>query len=372
MATPKPPSELVDAAGSGLSAALELIVERGGGPLQDGASTTFVYLGRAKAIRLEHWMDIFPTVPPFAQIRKTGVWWTSISLTDAARIEYKLEVQRAARRRRRLIADPLNPYLADGPFGPNSVATGPGYEPSAYAVRSSDVASGQVTGLPVISEVFEETRNCKLYLPAGYDGEPVPLVVVHDGTEYLNYAALGTVLDNINGSVGVAALMVDPDDRLVEYGADPRHAEHLVREALPAALGRVNVREVIALGASFGGIASLHAARQYPGTFSALVLQSGSFAEATGGPFRRGKPFGPVVEFMRTLREDPSDLPSHIHLSCGRFDGLIGDNRRMVEQLRQLGIEVGWEEAPGGHHWGLWRDLLGPGLTFALASLRPG
>ena len=366
----KPPPELVDAASRGRSAVLELVMSRGGGPIKDGTASTFVYIGKAKAVRLRHWMDIFPSVPLFAQIGKTGVWWTSVALPDAARIEYKIEVQRTGRGR--LIADPLNSRLAAGPFGANSVATGPGYEKSRYATRAADVACGEVVNLPVVSEIFEETRTCKLYLPSGYDGEPIPLLVAHDGSEYLSYAALTTVLDNINTTTPVAALMVDPDDRLVEYGADARHAEHLVCEALPAAGRRLEAGHVIALGASFGAVASLHAARQYPGTFSALVLQSGSFVEATGGPFRRGEPFAPVVEFMRGLWQEPGHLPAHMHLSCGQFDGLIGDNRRMVERLRDLGIAVGWEEAPDGHHWGLWRDLLGAGLTFALASLRVG
>lgn len=361
-----PPPDLVDAANDGLSAMLELVVERGGTPVRNEAATTFLYLGQATTVRLRHWMDIFPAVPPFTQIPGTDVWWTSVDLPERARIEYKLEVQRAGRRR--LIADPLNPLLARGPYGANSVATGPSYQPSPHASPRPEVAAGRVADLPVVSRVFGETRTCRLYLPAGYDGEPIALVVAHDGSEYLDYAALGTVLDNVNTTGRVAALMVDPDDRLVEYGADPHHAEHLVYEAIPAARHRVDAIRIIALGASFGGVASLHAAWRYPGTFSGLVLQSGSFVEATGGPFRRGKPFAPVVQFMRELWEDPGDLPGHMHLSCGQFDGLIGDNRRMVDRLGDIGIEVGWEEVAGGHHWGLWQDLLGAGLTFALAS----
>ncbi|MCP3974038.1 MAG: hypothetical protein GY720_06040 [bacterium] len=365
----KPPPELVAAAKRGPAAAVQMVTERGGGPLQDRASTTFVYVGKAETIELTHWMNIFPTVPPFARIDNTDVWWTTVELPEAARVEYRLTVQRDDRLR--LVPDPLNPQRSAGPFGANSVATGPDYKRSPHAIAVSGVPSGQVVDLPVVSGVFGETRTTKLYLPAGYAGEPVALVVVHDGSDYLNFAALGTVLDNLNTTTSVAALMVNPDDRMVEYGADARHAEHLICEALPTAGEGVTISKVIGLGTSFGGVAALHAAWQYPGTFSALVLQSGSFVEATGGPFGRDERFAPVLEFMGELWEEPGDLPARMHLSCGQFDGLIGDNRRMVERLRGLGIEVGWDEAPDGHHWGLWRDSLGPGLSFALSSFEP-
>jgi enterochelin esterase family protein len=121
----------------------------------------------------------------------------------------------------------------------------------------------------------------------------------------------------------------------------------------------------IVLGASLGGVASLHAAWRHPGVFSALILQSGSFVAALGGRHRRGPVFAPVVSFMMEFAAEPGPLPERIHVSCGRFDGLIADNRALVAQLNERDVDVGFEEAPDGHNWENWRDRLRAGLIHA-------
>ena len=57
------------------------------------------------------------------------------------------------------------------------------------------------------------------------------------------------------------------------------------------------------MGASFGGVASLHTAWRYPEQFGSLLLQSGSFAFSELGRHQRGPVFDPVVRFMNEFRE---------------------------------------------------------------------
>lgn len=358
-----PPTQLVDAARTGRAAVVDWVVANGGTPIRDDESGVFIYVGLGDEVQLHHWSDIYPEVPDFRQIDETGVWWTSVALPERTRLEYKLAIDNA---HGELTLDPLNPHRARDPFGTNSVATGAGYERVFDAVRRSDVPRGRLVDLPIMSGVFDEVRRETLYIPHDHAGEPIPLVVVHDGSEYLNYADLAIVLDNLNVESPVAALLVDPCERLLEYGANDRHAEFLLTEAIPAAGRHVSANRLIAMGASFGGVASLHAAWANPGTFDALVLQSGSFVDALGGPFGRDERFTPAVSFVEALRAEPGNLPPTMHLSCGRFDGLIHDNRRMVEWFRSLAVDVGWDERPDGHTWGLWRDTAGVGLRHVL------
>jgi enterochelin esterase family protein len=363
------PPELVAAAADHERFAHELH-RRGGAPLLDAGVTTFLYLGDAEAVGLHHWMDIFPRLPEFVRRPGTDLWTLTIELPTASRIEYKLSVKQKGRRR--LILDPFNPRRARDPFGTNSLAIGPGYERPAWSLPAG-APPGSIDSFPVESAAFGDERRAALYLPARSANGPHPLLVVHDGSEYVEYAALGVVLDNLidAGEIPpVVGVLSDPGDRMTEYRADRRHADHLVEELIPAVADRVEIdaAAVVSLGASLGGVASLHAARRHPGVFAGLILQSGSFVTALGGPHRRGKVFEPVVEFMAGFNDDPGSLPRRIHVSCGRFDGLIGDNRLFVRRLRDRGVEVGYEEAPDGHHWGNWRNRLRAGLRYTLAG----
>ncbi|MBT8249063.1 MAG: prolyl oligopeptidase family serine peptidase, partial [Acidimicrobiia bacterium] len=343
-----------------------------GAPLQVGQTTTFLYFGEAEAVGLRHWMDVFRPLPAFTRHDGTNLWSLTVDLPERSRIEYKLSIK--SKGRRRLILDPLNPQLARDPFGRNSVVTGPYYERPAWSLPSSSVTPGSLTVLDVSSDIFGETRRAHVYLPASDVDGPWPLLVAHDGCEYTEYAALTTVLDNLiaEGEIPpVACVLSDPGDRMAEYTGDDRHAEHIVHELIPAVAGQITVdpNRMVALGASLGGVASLHAAWRHPGVFSALILQSGSFVTALGGKHRRGQVFAPVVEFMLAFLERPGRLPARMHLSCGRFDGLITENRRMSSHFRALGVDVEFEEVPDGHNWENWRDRLRGGLVHAFGPV---
>ncbi len=366
------PPRIVEAATNGLDGFKAAVEAVGGAPLQHGQTTTFLYFGEAEAVGLRHWMDVFRPLPAFIRLEGTDLWSLTVDLPERSRIEYKLSVK--AKGRRRLILDPLNPQLARDPFGMNSVVTGPNYERPVWSLPSSSVTPGTLTSLDVPSDIFGDTRRAHVYLPAFDTNGPLPLLVAHDGCEYDEYAALTTVLDNLiaGGEIPpVACVLSDPVDRMAEYTGDDRHAEHIVHELIQAVARRITLDpdRVVALGASLGAVASLHAAWRHPSVFSALILQSGSFVTALGGKHRRGQVFEPVVEFMLAFLERPGRLPARMHLSCGRFDGLITENRRLSSHFRALGVDVEFEEVPDGHNWENWRDRLRGGLVHAFGPV---
>jgi enterochelin esterase family protein len=122
------------------------------------------------------------------------------------------------------------------------------------------------------------------------------------------------------------------------------------------------------LGASFGAVASLHAAWRHPGVFGRLVLQSGSFAFSDIGHHRRTPVFDPVADFVNEFRRRPGRPAGRIHLSCGIYESLIYENRSLAPLLREAGIELRYEEVRDGHNWENWRDR----LQGALSWLFPG
>lgn len=358
------PPDLENAARTGRAEFAAAVHERGGSPLRDDHTVTLVYTGVADRVHVRHWLDIFPEIPAFSRVDGNNVWATTFSLTPEARIEYKLAVE--SHGRHRLKIDPFNPEHAPNPWGASSELRGSSYRPPDWANLSSTIAHGTVTWHEVPSTVFCDTRPVHLYRPAGDRAQA--LLVVHDGTDYLEFANLVRVLDNLiaAGDIApIAAVLTDPVDRMAEYRASKAHASHVVSELVPFAQVEFGPLPVIAMGASLGGVASLHAAWEHPGVFDGLILQAGSFVTELG-PFGRGTVFNPVVRFMRRFDETPRALPERIHVSSGAFDGLINEARTMADRLDRKGVSVGMAEVLAGHDWRAWRDLLRPALRHVL------
>lgn len=349
------PAHIEHALPAGPDAVRLAIREVGGTPLRSGDTVTLLHVGVADAVHLRHWLDIFPAVPEFHPLEDGEVWATTFTMEPDARIEYKIAIRRHGRQR--LVADALNPLRAGNPWGANSELRGAAYREPEWAQLRPGVARGVVTRHEIESKVFDSDRALHVYRPVV---PPEALLVVHDGDDYLQFASMAKVLDNLIGAhdiAPVAAVFVDPGDRMAEYRADRRHAEHIVGEVLPFARAETNASRAVAIGASLGGVASLHAAWSHPGVFDALVLQAGSFVTQLG-PFGRGPVFRPVIDFMRRFAAAPGELPGQIHVSCGRYDGLIGEARMMSERFSALGVDVGYADVPAGHDWHAWRDLL--------------
>ena len=338
-------------------------------PLVDEHDITFVYRGTADAINLRCWIAGLDTAQPFQRQGETNLWAVTIELPKGSRIEYKFET--VSGDHRELILDPHNPLKAHDPFGANSVCQAAGYERPEWTEHDPEARVGHLDTAHIDSKVFGQ-REFQVYVPARFrDSRRYPLLVVHDGADYVNFAALKTVLDNLITALEIppliAALIQSPD-RLVEYGADDRHAEFLADELLPFLSGHYPLiddpRSRGIMGASFGGVASLHAAWRNPGLFDRLLLQSGSFAFSDIGRHSRGPVFDPVADFMNEFREDPGMPASKIYMSCGIYESLIYENRSLVPRLQAQGIEVRFEEARDAHNWENWLDRLRNGLSW--------
>lgn len=339
-------------------------------PLVEAEDVTFVFRGHADAVFLRCWISGLDTAQPFQSLGGTDLWAATIQLPAGSRIEYKFEVVRNGDRQ--LIVDPLNPVLAHDPFGANSVCQGSGYEKPAWTNAQPEARQGTIEHHAVNSESFRGTRDVQVYVPARFrENRRYPLLIVHDGADYLSFAALKVVLDNLIHALEIPQLIValiQSPDRLVEYAGDDRHAAFLREELLPFMNSKYpliddpGARGI--MGASFGGVASLHAAWRYPGVFGRLLLQSGSYAFSDIGRHSRGPVFDPVVRFMNEFRENVGRPSDRIYMSCGIYESLIYENRSLLPRLQAQGIEVRFEEARDAHNWENWRDRLRNGLSW--------
>ena len=340
-------------------------------PIVEGARCTFLYRGEADQVSLVHRAVGLPEHIPLRRLYLTDLWYVVVELPEGSRFEYQLEVARGDQRER--INDPLNPRLAHSPVGSSSVCYARGYEVPEWTRPDPEARPGSLVDLKVPSRALRRDCAVTLYLPARVlRTASYPLLVVHDGSDYLEYASAKTVLDNLIHRLDVAETIVafvSPGDRLTEYANSAAHARYLTAELIP----RLEAEFPLAgspsgrclMGASFGAVAALSTAYRYPEFYGSLLLQSGSFVFTDIGNDHGGGPaFEPVVKFVNRYRAAPRRVADRVFVSCGVYEPLIVRNRSMVPTFESAGMAVRYVEARDGHSWENWRDRLREGLSW--------
>lgn len=361
---------LLSAPGGLEPAAIDDFLAVYGSPQLDGTTVTFFWRGKADGVRLKHFVYGLPTAQRFVRLEDTDLWWYALEVPNGSRFEYKIEVERGGRRT--LVRDPLNPRTARDPFGSNSVCATPGYETPEWSFPDPEARAGSLEAVDVPSALHGEPQRVVLYRPARMrPTRRYRLLVVFDGEDYLRYAGLQAVLDNLIQRAELPPLIVactQSPDRMLDYTANPGHADWVAKELLPWLDAHLPLRQRAAerglMGASLGAVAALYAASRHPGAVGRLLLQSGSFAFSDYGEVPDHPRMRPVVEFVNGLRATPTRVAEKVFLSCGVFESLIYHNRTLAPRLTDAGADVRFVEVRDGHNWEAWRDRLRGGLTW--------
>lgn len=342
-------------------------------PIVEDTSVTFVWRGPATRVSLRHWIYGLPSSQPFRQVGSTDLWVLTLELPESSRVEYKIEVIEG--RFAQWVEDPLNPRRARDPFGANSVCHTRGYEVPEWTRPDPEARPGRLERIALDSAAYGRPVDVTVYTPARFrPTRSYPLLVVHDGPDYLNYAGLKTVLDNLVHRLEVpdlVAALLHPKDRLREYADHEPHARFVAEELLPRLEERYPLERRPAsrclMGASLGAVAAFSTAVRYPESFGRVLLQSGSFAFSDLGEVGtkdKGPTFEPIVGFVNRYRRAPRRVAERVFVSCGTYESLIYENRSFVPLLASTGMEVRWVEARDGHNWENWRDRLREGLSW--------
>jgi len=352
-------------------AAIDRLLAENRVPLVEGSACTFLYRGQADEVGVEHGVTAVPFPLPLRRLRRSDLWFATLELPPGSRIEYRLRVRHGDRVES--ILDPLNPESVSGPASTMSVLRAQGYQTPWWTQSDPRSVPGDLVELSFPSRALRRDAHVSLYTPARMRREDrLPLLVVHDGGDFINHAAFVTVLDNLMDRRLMADTVVvftHPGDRLREYGASAAHGRYLTAELIPRLERRLPLRAEpagrVLAGASFGGIASLSAAAQAPGFYGGLLLQSASFLYTVVGREHPGGPvFDPVVRFVNAIRAHPQAVVEHIFLSYGAFELSAQRNLAMVDVLRRMADQVRVVESLDGHTWTGWRDRLLDGLSW--------
>jgi enterochelin esterase-like enzyme len=342
-------------------------------PIVEGTRATFIWRGQADAVGVDHRVMGLPHPLALRRAPGTDVWWATIELPRGARVEYRLVIRRGGHVEN--ILDPLNPRVATGPMSEASVLLASGYVSPAWAEPDPSAPAGRRVDLHIKSRALRRQALVTLYFPARLrEAARYPLLIVHDGGDYLNYVGMTTVLDNLMHQRLMADAVVAftyPKDRIREYAASSGHSRFLTTELVPELERTLPLRgdaaSRVLAGASFGGVASLAAAARAPGFYGGLLLESPSLRfSANGENHGGGHVFTPVVRFVNSLRAQPQVVTHRLFQTYGAFEPLSEPNRAMTRVLRQLADEMRVVEALDGHNWTAWRDRLFDGLTWLL------
>jgi enterochelin esterase-like enzyme len=352
-------------------AAVDTFLAEHTAPVVEGEMCTFLFRGHADEVGVVHRVVGLPEPIGMRRVRGTDLWYAVVELPAGSRVEYQLRVVRDGHEERG--NDPLNPRLATSPMGSISVCEATGYAVPDWAQHDPDARPGALEGRAFASEALQRDVGVDLYLPARFRRTGrYPLLIVHDGGDFLHHAAAKTVLDNLIHRMDVAevvAAFIHPADRLVEYADSAAHARFVAAELVPSLEAELpllgEARGRCLMGSSFGAVASLSTAIRHPRTFGALLLQSGSFVFTDIGRDHGGGPvFDPVVRMVNRFRARPRRVADRVFVSCGMYEPLIDRNRAMVPVLEATGMRVRYVESRDGHSWESWRDRLRDGLSW--------
>jgi enterochelin esterase-like enzyme len=310
---------------------------------------------RLAAVRLAHQLR---ERLPHELARNGRAWELTATAPDVARFEYQLElIDRNGRSE--WILDPENPKRASGPWGDKSVWEEPGYEPPPWV---DEKPLGEPESVRIASRIL------KAELPALIWAHPdaterSPLLVAHDGPEYVEHSALLRYLGQLPP---LRAALIGPVDRNEIYSASARYSRALADEILPQL---PDAPSRIGLGASLGALSLFHTHRRHPESFDALFLQSGSFFRRAESYEKRFPRYERIARFVGGVHRNRPERTIPIVLACGTVEENLAANRALEESLRARGYDACLHEFRDGHNWVAWRDSLHPHLLRLLQRL---
>jgi len=301
------------------------------------------------AVRLQQELQRPRSGPPFA--RNGDGWELAYRRHQVDRMEYRFEADGHS------FCDPENPLRAPGAFGDKSVVEFPGYAAPAWLAAPDPEPAVPTAG------------GARLWSPPDTDPlEPLPLLVVHDGTEYEGLAQLTRLIAHaVRGGrlPRCRVALLDAGDRNEDYSASARYAAALA-ELLPQ-LAPATAHA--GLGASLGALALLHTRWRRPGAFGALCLQSGSFFRQRWDKHESHFPrFRRISRFVGTVLQAPAAATRiPVTVTCGAPEENLANNRAVASALRRQGHHVTLHVNRDAHNYVGWRDTLDPHLIALLA-----
>jgi len=288
-----------------------------------------------------------------------SIWSCTLTLPRDAYIEYAFHDPVTQKN----FLDPLNKKSVSNGMGErNNFFYMPETMSSPFAMRRADLTGGALTTHVVDAGLLREDYERRIYLYRPPVKEPVPLLIVYDGQEYLQRGKLPTIVTNLIADkriqpIAIAFLPNGGRWRSVEYACSDATLHWVKQIILPLAREKLNLLDIKkhpgsygVLGASAGGLMSMYTGLRAPDIFGKVLSQSGVSA-LDGHDFT-------TVDLVK--HKHARDI--QIWMDVGKLEFLLEDNRRMSALLKENGYNVNYREYSGAHNYTSWRDDVWRGL----------
>jgi enterochelin esterase-like enzyme len=327
-----------------------------GNPIIEGELVTFIWQGRT-APRLVEDVHNWEEAPQSMERVGPGLWTLSMRLAKNAYVEYGFINPKSGQR----LPDPLNrKRIWNGINTYNNYFYMPHGGPNPLVQPVQGIPQGTLTHfqVPTKDYVLGTKRRVILYQPPV--NEPVPLVVVFDGPDYLKLAKLNIIVDNMIAQKRVRPFAM----AMIKDGGQARNLEYscsdstlgfvsecvipMAQENLwltPAGNGDFGI-----MGASLGGLMALYASLRLPSVFGKVLCQSGAFI---------------FSEYESVVADLIRHIPApriEIWMDTGKYEWLLKGNQQMHALLNKNKFKVKYHEFSGGHNYTCWCNELWRGL----------
>jgi enterochelin esterase family protein len=304
-----------------------------------GASGSIVMAGDAT-----HWNPS----QNLSLIPGTNFWYLTKIYESDARLDYKFVTGGS-----NWILDPRNPKTCAGGFGPNSEIRMGGNTPSPEVQYYTDIHHGTFRDTVFHSNFLNNSRLVRVYLPPSYPAAAeYPLILFHDGLEYINLAAANYVLDYLIAHKMISpviAVFVPPVDRQPEYAGTKidLFTSFITGELMPFIDQKYRTSKDpmkrATLGASDGGNIALYLGIKAPSCFGRIAAHSSDVIDAISSALKNGP-----------------KLNLDFYLDIGTYDiaQLIPMVHNLANLLQARRYSFSFSEIHEGHSWGNWKEHL--------------
>lgn len=332
-----------------------IVAKTQGIPYVEDTIANFIYRGSGNNVYLSGDFNGWSSsADKLNRVSGTNFFYITKIFERDARLDYKFIVDG------NWILDPNNPRTCPGGFGPNSELAMPAYVQPVEIKYYPNIPHGTLRDTTFYSTNLNNSRTIRVYLPPNYEAttDSFPLILMHDGLEYISLASMHNILDYLiseNQIEPVIGVFVPPVNRTPEYAGNQMQAfsNFIVNELMPYLRNRYRIKsgaENFAVGgASNGGNISLYLALNFPNVFGNVAAQSSNV----------------ISSISQGFQNNPK-LNLKIYLDIGKYDiaVLIPLVRNLRSILQSKGYEMIYQEFNEGHSWGNWRAHIDDYLKF--------
>jgi enterochelin esterase family protein len=325
-------------------------------PIVEDGWVHFVFRGDVEDVAVIGSMTSDSRAEPLLRVAGTHLHHRSYPIEPGARWTYAFEVDF-----NEPIVDPLNPRTSPGPWAPLSDVVAPGHRAVTH-LAEPEGPRGRLESHEYASEQLGNSRRIQVYLPPGYDDSDAryPLLLVHDGPDWLEHGLLLNALDNLVGTRvrPLVVVFVSPLRQWWFESGGSRTEPYLAMlatELVPYLEARYRLTQDPAERGLWGvrgfGLTAVFGAVAHPDVFGLAAAQSASLGDVARHAF-----------FAQLAASPPG--AARFYVDWGRYEAhdpdsgydFAVDGRRLFDALSRAGCTVTGGEALDCHGWGSWRS----------------